>query len=126
MVARAILVCLCLSTTLCARPRPFSPGRLRDVYVKDFHSDEPEACMAMDVDLNHAQALAFFKRARVMDYKTLVDNYPIAPCYITGTLKYRGVLCEWKIHAGATGSIKSPRYEWYFACDNCDDLFMHE
>jgi hypothetical protein len=124
MAVKSVLLALCLSVSVFARQKPFFPKQIREVYVKDFHSDEPSSCTTLDVDLSHAQALAFFKRAKVLDYKTMVDNYPIAPCYIMGTLKYKGALCDWKIFAGGTGSIKSPSYEWYFACDNCDDLFQ--
>ena len=124
MGVRTALVALCISLSLCANPKPFFSRQIREVYVKDFHSDEPNACTTLDVDLSHAQALAFFRRAKVLDYKTMVDNYPIAPCYIMGTLKYKGVICDWKIFAGGTGSIKSPSHEWYFACDSCDDLFQ--
>jgi hypothetical protein len=100
----------------------FAPQKIHDTFVKDFASTDP-SCTTADVNLNHSQAETFFKRSRVLDYKTMTDNYPVAPCYIMGTLRYKGDTCDWKIFAGYTGSIKCPERETYFACDTCDDLF---
>ena len=55
---------------------------IKDLYVDDFSSDDPANCTTSDVDLTHLQALLFFKRARVVDYKILHDHYELAPCIL--------------------------------------------
>ena len=95
-----------------------------DVYVADFQSNAPASCRPADVALTHAQARAFFTRARQVDYKTLQDNYEIAPCNIEGTMKRNGAGCDWKIRPGATGSIRCGSKTDYFVCDTCTDLFV--
>ena len=94
-----------------------------DVFVADFHSDAPASCRPSDVPLDHAQARAFFARAKRVDYRTLHDNYEIAPCHIEGTMRRNGKVCDWKIRPGATGSIRCGSRSFYFACDSCADLF---
>jgi hypothetical protein len=96
---------------------------MADVFVADFHSDAPTSCRPSDVPLNHAQARAFFSRARQVDYKTLHDHYEIAPCNIEGTMRRNGEACDWKIRPGASGSIRCGSRKLYFACDTCADLF---
>lgn len=118
------IACIVLCAVVaCSTQKQFTKDAISDTFVKDFSSSDP-ACTTADVGLNHAEAEAFFKRAKVLDYDTLSDNYPIAPCFIVGTLKYRGESCDWKIFAGATGSMKCKERETYFACDTCDDLFQ--
>lgn len=123
MEMKVIALPLCLAMAACASSKRFVASCVTDVYVEDFETREPDSCRASDVDLSHSQAEAFFKRAKVLDYRTMVDNYPIAPCFIAGTLRYKGVPCHWEIYAGRTGSIRFRDHEWYFACDTCDDLF---
>ena len=87
-----------------------------NVYVADFHTDEPAAaCRTSDVPQSHGKAREFFSRAK--------DNYQLAPCYVEGTLTRQGRSCDWQIRAGATGSVQCGEQKLYFACDNCDDLF---
>ncbi|SEL42606.1 hypothetical protein SAMN05216604_11831 [Pseudomonas agarici] len=40
-----------------------------------------------------------------------------------GTLSYHRQQCHWQIRAGATGIIRCPTHEQYFACESCRDLF---
>jgi hypothetical protein len=94
-----------------------------NVYVADFHSDAPASCRSSDVPRNHGQAREFFSKAREVDYKTLHDNYELAPCYAEGTLTRQGKSCDWQIRAGATGSVQCGEQKLYFACDTCGDLF---
>ena len=108
----------------CAHERTWMPDKLTDTYVKDFSSND-SSCSRADVNLNHGEAEAFFKRAKNLDRHTLYDNYPVAPCYIEGTTRYRGESCDWQISAAQTGTIKCAKIELYFACDACRDLFKH-
>ncbi|WP_333858877.1 hypothetical protein [Denitromonas sp.] len=117
-LAVALLTAACASTSA-----PLDTTRLSAVYVQDFTSSEPTACTTADVDLTHAEAQAFFKRARQLDARTLSDNYPVAPCQIEGTLKAGKRLCDWQISAAATGVIRCEGDVWFFACDDCGDLF---
>jgi len=103
-----------------------NPSNFNDVYVKDFHSDKPKECTTSDVNLSHKQAKEFFERSKIVDRKKIHDNYAHAPCYIEGTLKYKGKLCDWKIRAGSTGSVKCGDKTWLFACDDCDSLFTQK
>ncbi len=96
---------------------------ISDVYVTDFHSDEPETCRPSDVDLSHKGAADFFKRSKEIDSKILHDHYNFAPCYIEGTLKINNQSCVWTIRAGATGEINCRDKAHIFACDDCEDLF---
>ena len=117
-LAVALLTAACVST-----PAPLDTASLSAVYVQDFSSSDPAACTTADVDLTHSEAQAFFKRARQLDARTLSDNYPVAPCQIEGTLKAGKRLCDWQISAAATGVIRCDGDEWFFACDDCGDLF---
>ena len=81
------------------------------------------SCSPTDVDLTHAEALAFFQQSKLVDSKVIHDHYVYAPCYIEGTLKYRGNVCDWNIRAGQTGAINCKGEELFFACDECDSLF---
>jgi len=96
---------------------------ISDVYVTDFISDDIERCRPSDVDLNHSEAREFFVRAKRVDARTLHNHYNYAPCHIEGILKYRSESCDWEIRAGATGQIRCGNENWYFVCDECDDLF---
>jgi len=113
---------LAIFPVACTADTPLSV-KFEDVYVQDFHSDEPKRCTTADVELSHKQAHEFFKRSKVVTSNTLHDHYEYAPCYIEGTLKYQSKPCDWKIRAGATGSVTCGDKTWYFACDDCDDLF---
>lgn len=125
----ALALCLTLAAlTACPGQARTPPSvakgtALTEVYVAEFTSDEPERCRPSDVPLNHRQARLFFLRARQVPYKTLQDHYDIAPCRLEGTLKYRGMACDWTIRPGATGEIRCGKNVRYFACDTCDALF---
>lgn len=123
-LAAAFIACI-LGPASCATMAN-DVGRITEVYVADFHSDDIEHCRPSDVDLSHGQAREFFMRARRVDLKTLHDHYDYAPCYIEGTLKYGSRSCDWEIRAGATGQITCGKVTEYFACDDCDDLFASE
>lgn len=116
--AIALAVIAMLAASCATRDAAFT-----NIYVADFHSDEPARCRTSDVPQNHGKAQAFFSRARQVDYKTLHDNYELAPCYVEGTLNRQGKSCDWQIRAGATGSVQCGEQKLYFACDSCDDLF---
>ena len=111
-----------LAGLACTHERPLMPEKLQETYVKDFTSSD-KACTTADVNLNHSEAEAFFKRAKNIDYRTLNENYDYAPCWIEGTTMYKGESCSWKITATYTGSIKCSHAQLYFACDTCNDLF---
>jgi hypothetical protein len=95
---------------------------IQELYVDDFHSDEIYLCKTSDVELSHSQAREFFSRAREVNYKTIHDHYEIAPCYISGPVKYKNQPCSWKIRPGNTGSITCGEKVKYFVCDNCNNL----
>jgi hypothetical protein len=99
--------------------------QISNVYVKDFQSDDKQLCRPSDVPLDNKRARDFFRRARQVDYKVIFDgdDYPWAPCYVEGTLKYRNSTCKWEIRAGATGQIKCDKKTRYFVCDDCEGLF---
>jgi len=128
-VKRLIHLFLCglsvafLSDSAICATTAFDVNHIRDVYVADFNSEDIEHCRPSDVDLSNSQARDFFRRARQVDSKILHDFYNYAPCYIEGVLKYKSQSCDWQIRAGATGQIKCGNSIWYFACDNCQDLF---
>jgi hypothetical protein len=122
MALRAFVVGSTVALLGCASNGYFAKDRIHETLVKDFASTDL-SCTTADVNLSHAQAEAFFKRSTLLDYKTMSDNYPIAPCYIEGTLKYKGQSCDWKTFAGHTGSITCKDQQTYFACDTCQDLF---
>jgi hypothetical protein len=96
---------------------------IHDVYVADFHSNDPEMCRPSDVPLNHSRARKFFQRARIVDYRTIHDHYDVAPCYAEGTFSYQSQVCDWTIDAGAIAEIKCGKHTWYAVCDDCKDLF---
>ena len=127
---RAIELMLVACALMSGLPAPagareyFHAKQVADVWVKDFESLEPANCKASDVAPSHSEARQFFRRAKVLDKKTLDDNYPTAPCQVIGTLKYRSKVCEWTISAAGTGSVTCGSRTWWFACDACDDLLV--
>ncbi|MBX3678775.1 hypothetical protein [Cognatazoarcus halotolerans] len=100
----------------------FDTVRITDVYVADFTSTAPAACTTADVGLSNDAAHAFFRRAKRMSEKALADNYPLAPCKIEGTLRYKGAPCDFEISAAMTGMVRCDAQRWFFACDDCRDL----
>jgi len=106
--------------------QPFSVARLSELYIADFVSDAPLQCQPSDVDLTKVEAIQFFRQARQVDYKILHDHYNFAPCGIEGTLRYQQQSCDWKINAGATGQIRCADTVRYFACDDCEQLFVRK
>ena len=99
-------------------------NNVEDIVISRFQSEEPQSCRPSDVLLDRNQVRDFFQRAATIDSRTLHDRYEWAPCYLEGTLKYQGQACTWQVRAGATGVIECPALEQYFACDECDDLFV--
>jgi hypothetical protein len=97
--------------------------QIADLKIIAFRSEAPDRCRGSDVALTPAKAQEFFKRAKQIDARILHDNYDLAPCYMEGTLKLDGRMCDWKIRAGATGHIQCDKQEMYFACQACGDLF---
>jgi len=122
MEVRLRAICLAVGVMLVASCATTRDTAFTDVYVADFHSDSPATCRSSDVPRNHGQAREFFSKAREVDYKTLHDNYELAPCYAEGTLIRQGKSCDWQIRAGATGLVQCGGQKLYFACDNCGDL----
>lgn len=124
MEVRIRVLALAVGAMLVASCATRDAASFTNVYVADFHTDEPAAtCRTSDVQQSHGKAREFFSRAKEVDYKTLHDNYQLAPCYVEGTLTRQGRSCDWQIRAGATGSVQCGEQKLYFACDNCDDLF---
>lgn len=109
--------------TGCSTQRPPDPSRLTDIFVKDFHSDDPKGCTVADVALTHAKAQDSFRRSRVIGKRALDENYPVAPCWIEGVGAHRGQPCTWRITAAHTGTLTCGAHTAYLACPNCEDLF---
>jgi len=97
-----------------------------EVYVQDFHSDEPESCTNADVSLSHAQARQFFARSKQVSPRVIHDHYDIAPCYLEGTMKFRGRLADWQIQPSGVGVIMQGGRTRYFVCERCDEMFVRK
>ncbi|WP_230970221.1 hypothetical protein [Nitrogeniibacter aestuarii] len=124
MVVRTLLIGLSLALAGCASgPARLDTTHLSAVYIADFTSSDPKGCTTADVDLTHDEAHVFFRRARQLSEKALADHYPLAPCRIEGTLKHDGQPCDFDISAAMTGSITCGERRWFFACEDCGDLF---
>jgi hypothetical protein len=123
---KTLLPAAALLLTACSGlgARGFDRNDITDVHVDDFQSTEMDHCRPSDVPLGNARAAEFFRRAKLVDARTLHDHYDYAPCFVEGTLKYRSAPCEWRIRTAATGSIRCGEQERLFACDDCDDLFV--
>lgn len=104
----------------------FDAAAITESWVKDFESTDPASCKKADVDPTHSDVRRYFHRAKALDEKTLNDNYPVAPCYSMGVLKYKGEWCDWTISAASTGSIACGKHKWFFACDDCDELLVKQ
>ncbi|MGY5776256.1 hypothetical protein [Rhizobium sp. LEGMi135b] len=116
------IIVLTAVTLLCA----FAAARceqIADLKIMAFRSEEPDRCRKSDVALSPAKAQEFFKRAKRINARILHDDYDLAPCYIEGTLKLDGEICDWNIRAGATGHVQCNKQQMYFACETCGDLF---
>lgn len=104
----------------------FDAAAITESWVKDFESTDPASCKKSDVDPTHSDVRQYFQRAKVLDEKTLNDNYPVAPCYSMGVLKYKGEWCDWTISAASTGTMACGKRKWFFACDDCDELLVKQ
>lgn len=104
----------------------FDTAAITESWVKDFGSTDPQSCKKSDVDPSHSDVRRYFQRAKVLDEKTQNDNYPVAPCYSMGVLKYKGEWCDWTISAASTGTIACGKRKWFFACDDCDELLVKQ
>lgn len=122
MRKRGLIAAVCL--TACVSNSQFGRDRIQNIYVADFESDDYSMCNTSDVPIEHAEAVTFFKRAEVVDYRSFDNNYPYAPCRVVGTLQYDGKPCNWQISAASTGIVTCNGRETYFACENCKDLFV--
>jgi hypothetical protein len=87
-----------------------------------FESTEPQRCTPADVPGRHADVAAFFRRAKPVDAKTLLDHYEYAPCAALEVLQYQGQTCTWRITAAWTGAVRCDGREWLLVCDDCENL----
>lgn len=125
MAMRALLIGLSLLLGACAGAQSrLNTTQLTDVYIADFSSSEPAGCTTADVALTNDEAHVFFRKAKQLGEKALADNYPLAPCRVEGTLKRDGQPCDFQISAAMTGSITCGEHRWFFACEDCEDLFQ--
>jgi hypothetical protein len=123
MALRRVAMAGVVLISACATgPSAFRADAVRDVYVADFESTEPQRCTSADVPNRHADAAAFFRRAKLVDAKTLHDHYEHAPCAALGVLHYQGLTCAWRITAAWTGVLRCDGREWLLVCDDCEDL----
>jgi len=122
IIHRLGLLLVCLLIASCAASQRVE-HLITDVYVEDFQTENIENCKPSDVDLSNSEARQFFMRSTQVEYKTIHDHYNVAPCYIEGTLKFNGDVCDWKIQASAIGSITCMKIVDYYSCDSCEDLF---
>mgnify|MGYP005755982735 CR=1 FL=1 len=107
----------------CAAPSSgFHADAVRAVHLSDFESTEPQRCTPADVPGRHADAAAFFRRAKPVDAKTLHDHYEHAPCAALGVLQYQGQTCTWRITAAWVGAVRCDGHEWLLVCDDCENL----
>lgn len=123
MAMRLVALAGMVLVSACVTGLPaFRPDAVRDVYLSDFESTEPQRCTPADVPGRHADAAAFFRRAKPVDAKTLHDHYEQAPCAALGVLKYQGQTCSWRITAAWTGTVRCDGHEWLLVCNDCEDL----
>jgi hypothetical protein len=124
MAVKQLLIGLSITLAGCAIAQTrLDTTHLSEVYIADFSSTDPKACTTADVDLTNDEAHVFFRKAKQLSEKALADHYPLAPCKIEGTLKRDGQACDFEISAAMTGSITCGEERWFFACEDCGDLF---
>jgi hypothetical protein len=117
------LACV-LVIAACGAGLPQQTAGMDDLYVDDFHSDDMLSCKPSDVPLGHAEAREFFRLAKPVTSHELHDHYELAPCYVTGPVRYHERACTFEIRAGATGTIRCGQELFQFACDTCEKLFV--
>ncbi|MDR3056409.1 MAG: hypothetical protein LBU53_13625 [Zoogloeaceae bacterium] len=103
----------------------FDKKFITDVDVIDYEVGDANICDSSSIYLTHRDAKIFFtERAQQVTHKILHDYFYWSPCYMVGTLKYKGELCSWDIYASGIGNFSCGEGRvWYFACDDgCDDL----
>lgn len=84
------VVCAFALVSCVGASETFDAAAITESWVKDFESTDSKSCKKSDVDPTHSDVRQYFERAKVLDEKTLSDNYPVAPCYSLGVLKYKG------------------------------------
>lgn len=87
------------------------------------HRDVP-ACR--DFRLTAAQALAFFRLARVIDRQVEVHEFNWAPCLMTGRLRWPGGTADWKVSAFLVGEVRPATGEVVLlGCDGACEAAVH-
>lgn len=123
-VKRLLMMAVAAGLLGCATPSPEAQAlALGEVVIQDFESREPTACTTADVDLNEARVRQFFARAQTIDYRTLTERHPIAPCALLGNVRVAGQWCDWTIRPGGVGSLRCGEHEQHYFCAGCADLY---
>ena len=94
-----------------------------DIAVTGVRSTE-KSCKPSDVAIDSGRAAAYFRRAQLVDFRTIHDQYDWVECYAEGSLVEKGRTCSWKIQAGGVGIVDCAGETRYVACRHCDDLLL--
>lgn len=97
-------VAACLGLQACASgPHLGKPQSI--LVTKTGVDSEKDASLCGNFRLSSAQVEKFLNRAVIITPFELHDYYDIAPCYVRGTVIFRGSSAEWEIRAGGTATV---------------------
>ena len=76
--------------------------------------------------LTKAQAEAFFRLSKPIDYRTYIHEYDTAPCKVTGTLNRNGETWSFSINGAAKASLTRGGKRIHIGCNvaACAELVM--
>lgn len=75
-----------------------------------------------DFNLDKSEVQSFFKRAQIISFKQLHDNYSFLPCFVRGKAQFEKMICDWEIRAGGTGEIMCGEEVYIYGCTSCNDI----
>ena len=102
----------------------FSGITVRSVTVAERGADEAGS-FCEDFELKPAEVTSFLRKARIVDARTIHDNYDRLPCYVRGKANWpKHGEVAWEIRAGGTGTLKLRNGQTLLlGCRQCADQF---
>ena len=123
---KAILLCITflLTASCVANSSHFTKAKVLTRGIDDANS------LCEKFNLNEQEALEFFKKAKVVNQKTIHDHYDYLPCYVKGTISFppkdskrTEEMCGFTIRAGGTAELACGKEDVkFYACNNYENL----
>lgn len=107
------------------KPAPYFKGSFKVKITGTGSYQETETCSHFRLKVSDVEK--FFRRAKPITQREFHDEYMWLPCYVTGTIRSKNKVYEWKIAEGATAVVLTPNgEEVMLGCKPCGPRFEYE